>query len=67
MTNFSFFLGFGTSRYLIDRTLREASALLQQSAQEYQREQTTLMRQFQIDYRAVELKLAVIQPGGVNR
>ena len=67
MTNFSFFLGFATSRYLIDGTLREASALLLQSAQEYEKEQTTLMRQFQIDYRAVELKVALIQPGGANR
>ena len=67
MTNFSFFLGFAASRYLIDRTLREASALLLQSTQEYEQEQTTLMRQFQIDYRAVELKVALIQPRGANR
>lgn len=66
MTSSSFLLRFGTSRYLIDRTLREADALLLQSAREYDREQTALVRQFRIDYKAAEIKLALIPPGEAN-
>jgi len=66
MSSFSFLLGFATSRCLIDRTLWQADALLLRSEQEYEREQTALMGQFQIDYKAVETKLALIREGKAN-
>jgi len=66
MSSFSFLLGFAASRYLMDRTLHHADALLLRSAQEYEREQTALMRQFRTDYTALDIELAVIGPGKAN-
>ncbi|MGI9072257.1 MAG: hypothetical protein ACR2JB_13310 [Bryobacteraceae bacterium] len=58
----SFLFGFASSRFVIDLSLRQADAVLLRSADEFERQQTILMRQFDADYQVLEGKLNAIRP-----
>ena len=62
-----FLFGFAYSRFVIDLSLRQADAVLLRSAQEFERQQTTLMQQFRTDDEMLQRKVSAIHPVRGNR
>jgi hypothetical protein len=53
----SFLFGFALSRYVIDLSLREADAVILQSADQVERREQTLMQEFGAEYELLDHKL----------
>jgi len=63
LSGFSIAFGFIFSKFIIDVPIREADAVLLRCAQDFEREQTTMTRQFGADYELLQLKVNAIRAG----